>query len=164
MQLSDSFSHSTITWSVVDGPTGLSVNSSTGAVTWTPPTGILLGAYTATFQATNYAGATTLTVPLTVVFASAPVNFQASNLNSTSGSADLSWSAPATSSSTVTNYRITVTYTTAGVTHAETFFVPGTSDTYTLTGLPAGTTFKVTIAALDPLGDLGVRSLLTFSL
>jgi hypothetical protein len=164
MQLSDSFSHSTITWSVVGGPAGLSINSSTGAVSWTPPAGILPGAYTATFQATNYAGSVTLTVPLTVVFASAPVNFQASNLNSTGGSAELDWSAPATSTNTVSNYRITVTYTTAGVSHAETFIVPGTSDTYTLTGLPAGTTFKVTIAALDPLGDLGMPSLLNFSL
>ncbi len=164
MHLSDSFSHSTITWSVVDGPTGLSVNATTGAVTWTPPAGILLGPYTATFQATNYAGSVTLTVPLTVTFATGPVSFQASNLNSTNGTADLTWSAPATSSSTITNYQITVSYVSAGVTEVVTFLVNSTSRKYTLTGLPSHTTFHVAIQALDSLGDIGSPSLLSFSL
>jgi hypothetical protein len=164
MKLSDSFSHSTITWSVLDGPTGLSVNATTGAVTWTPAAGIYLGPYTATFQAKNYAGTVTLTVPLTVTFATGPVGFKASNLNSTGGTADLTWSPPATSSRTVTNYRITVSYISAGVAQLETFLVNSTSRKDTLTGLPAGTTFNVSIAALDTLGDVGTPSLVSFSL
>jgi hypothetical protein len=164
MNLSDSFSHSSITWSVVAGPTGLGVNATTGAVTWTPPAGILPGPYSATFQATNYAGAVTLTVPLTLTFATGPVSFQASNLNSATGTADLTWSAPATSSSTITNYQITVSYVSAGVTHVATFLVNSTSRKYTLTGLPSHTTFHVTIEALDSLGDIGSPSLLSFSL
>jgi hypothetical protein len=164
MKLSDSFSHSTITWSVLDGPTGLSVNASTGAVTWTPAAGIYLGPYTATFQAKNYTGTVTLTVPLLVTFATGPVSFQASNLSSTNGTADLTWSPPATSSSTISNYRITVSYISAGVAQLETFLVNSTSRKDTLTGLPAGTTFNVSIAALDALGDVGTSSLLTFSL
>jgi hypothetical protein len=162
MNLSDSFSHSTITWSVVAGPKGLSVNATTGAVTWTPPAGILLGPYTATFKAKNYAGAVTLTVPLTLTFATGPLSFLASNLGN--GSADLSWSAPATSSSTITNYQITVSYVSAGVTQVETILVNSTSTEYMLTGLPSGTTFNVTIEALDSLGDMGSPSLLSFSL
>jgi hypothetical protein len=165
MKLSDSFSHSTITWSVLDGPPGLSVNATTGAVTWKPAPGIQLGPYTVTFQAHNYAGNATLTVPLMLTFATSPLSFQASNLNSMSGSATLSWSAPAGSSSTITNYRITVTYTTAsGGIQTQTVIVPGNSNQYTLTGLPTGTTFHVTLEALDSLGDTGSPSLLSFSL
>jgi hypothetical protein len=165
MNLSDSVSHSTVTWSVLDGPPGLSINSTTGAVTWTPAPGIQFGPYTVTFQATNYAGTATLTVPLMLTFATSPLSFQASNLNSNSGSATLSWSAPAGSSSTITDYRITVTYTTAsGGTQTETVIVPGDSNQYTLTGLPTGTTFNVTLEALDSLGDTGSPSLLSFSL
>jgi hypothetical protein len=165
MNLSDSFSHSTITWSVVDGPTGLSVNANTGTVTWTPPAGILPGQYTATFQAKNYAGSVTLTVPLTVTFATGPVSFQASNLNSTAGSADLTWSAPKSSAQTVTSYQIVVTYTdSSGNKQSRTIIVAATSQKYTLTGLPSGRTYSVSIAALDAIGDLGMPSLLTFSL
>jgi hypothetical protein len=42
--------------------------------------------------------------------------------------------------------------------------VAATSQKYTLTGLPKGTTYSVSIAALDAIGDLGTLSLLTFSL
>jgi hypothetical protein len=165
MNLSDSFSHSTITWSVVDGPTGLSVNATTGVVTWTPPAGILLGPYTATFQATNYAGSVTLTVPLTVTFATGPGSFKASNLNSTAGTADLTWSAPASSAQAVTGYQIVVTYTDSlRNLETRTIIVSATSQKYTLTGLPKGTAFSVSIAALEANGDVGTLSLLTFSL
>jgi hypothetical protein len=165
MNLSDSFSHSTITWSVVDGPTGLGVNANTGAVTWTPPAGILLGPYTATFQATNYAGSVTVTIPLMLTFAMAPASFLASNLNSTAGTADLTWSAPTTSTQAVSDYQIVVSYTdSSGNKHTRTIVVAATSTNYTLTDLPSSTTFSVSMAALDGIGDLGTPSLLTFSL
>jgi hypothetical protein len=165
MRLSDSFSHSTVTWSVLDGPPGLSVNATTGTVAWTPVPGIQFGPYTVTFQASNYAGTATLTVPLMLTFATWPLNFQASNLNPTAGSATLSWSAPTGSSSPVANYCISVSYTTpSGAIQTETITVPGTSHQYALTGLPRGTTFHVTIVALDSLGDSGSPSLLSFSL
>jgi hypothetical protein len=165
MKLSDSFSKSAITWSVVDGPTGLGVNAKTGVVSWTPASGTELGPYTATVQATNYAGSVMLTVPLTVTFATGPVSFKASNLNSTAGTADLTWSAPTSSSQSVTNYQIVVTYTdSSGNPQSMTIIVAATSQKYTLTGLPSGTTYSVSIAALDAIGDLGTSSSLTFSL
>ncbi len=36
MQLSDTFSNSTVTWSLVSGPAGMTVNATTGAVAWRP--------------------------------------------------------------------------------------------------------------------------------
>jgi hypothetical protein len=100
-----------------------------------------------------------------LTFATSPLSFQASNLNSPPGSATLSWSPPAGSSSTITNYSITVTYTMAsGGMQTETVLVPGTSNQHTLTGLPTGTTFNVTLEALDSLGDISSPSLLSFSL
>jgi hypothetical protein len=165
MNLSDSFSHSAITWAVLDGPSGLTINSSTGVVSWTPSSGTELGPYTVTIQATNYAGSATVTIPLTLTFATAPVSFQASNLNSTAGSADLTWSAPRSSTQAVTSYQIVVTYTdSSGNKQTRTIIVAATSQKYTLTGLPSGRTYSVSIAALDALGDLGMPSLLTFSL
>jgi hypothetical protein len=165
MNLSDSFSHSSITWAVLDGPSGLTINSSTGVVSWTPSSGTEFGPYTVTIQATNYAGSATVTIPLTLTFATAPVSFQASNLNSTAGTADLRWSAPKASSQSVTNYQIVVSYTdSSGNKQTKTIIVAATSQKYTLTGLPRGTTYSVSIAALDALGDLGMPSLLTFSL
>jgi hypothetical protein len=165
MKLSDSVSHSTVTWSVLDGPPGLSINSTTGAVTWTPAPGIQFGPYTVTFQAKNYAGTSTLTVPLVLTFATSPLNFQASNLNSSAGTADLTWSAPKSSARTITNYQIVVTYTdSSGNTQTRTIIVAATSTKYTLTGLPSGTTYSVSISALDAIGDHGTPSLLTFSL
>jgi hypothetical protein len=165
MNLSDSFSHSVITWAILNGPPGLTINSSTGVVSWTPSSGTALGPYTVTIQATNYAGSATVTIPLTLTFATAPVSFQASNLNSTAGSADLTWSAPTSSAQTVTNYQIVVTYTdSSGNKQTMTIIVPATSQKYTLTGLPSGRKYSVSIAALDARGDLGMPSLLTFSL
>jgi hypothetical protein len=165
MQLSDSFSHSAITWSLVDGPQGLAVNPTTGAITWAPPAGTLLGPYSITVQATNYAGSVSLTVPLMLTFSTGPSQFAASNLNSTAGSADVTWSAPTASASAITGYRISVTYIDAsGVTHTQVFIAPSASRKLTLTGLPKGTTFNVSIAALDLVGDVGTPSLLKFSL
>jgi hypothetical protein len=165
MNLSDSFSHSVITWAILNGPSGLTINPSTGVVSWTPSSGTELGPYTVTIQATNYAGSVTVTIPLTLTFATAPVSFQASNLNSTAGTADLTWSAPMSSVKPVTSYQIVVTYTdSSGNMQTRTIIVAATSQKYTLTGLPSGRTYSVSIAALDAIGDLGMPSLLTFSL
>jgi hypothetical protein len=165
MNLSDSFSHSVVTWAILDGPSGLTINSSTGVVSWAPSSGTLLGSYTVTIQATNYAGSVNVTIPLTLTFATAPGSFKASNLNSTAGTADLTWSAPTSSAQTVTSYQIVVTYTdSSGNRQTRTIIVAGTSQKYTLTGLPKGTTYSVSIAALDAIGDLGTLSFLTFSL
>jgi hypothetical protein len=165
MNLSDSFSHSVITWSILDGPSGLTINSSTGVVSWTPSPGTDLGPYTVTIQATNYAGSVSVTIPLTLTFATAPGSFLASNLNSTAGTADLTWSAPTSSTPTVTNYQIVVSYTdSSGNKQTRTIIVAATSRKYTLTGLPKGTTYSVSIAGLDAIGDVGTLSLLTFSL
>jgi hypothetical protein len=165
MSLSDSFSHSVITWAILDGPSGLTINSSTGVVSWTPSSGTELGPYTVTIKATNYAGSATVTIPLTLTIATAPVSFQASNLNSTAGTADLTWSAPTSSAQTVTDYQIVVSYTdSSGNTQTTTIIVAPTSRKYTLTGLPKGTTYSVSIAALDAIGDLGMPGSLTFSL
>jgi hypothetical protein len=165
MKLSDSFSHASITWAVLDGPSGLTINSSTGVVSWTPSSTTDLGVYTVTIQATNYAGSAKVTIPLMLTFATAPASFQASNLSSTAGTADLAWSAPTSSAQSVTNYQIVVTYTdSSGNTQTKTIIVAPTSRKYTLTGLPPGTTYSVSIAALDAIGDLGMPSSLTFSL
>jgi hypothetical protein len=56
---------STITFSVVSGPAGLSINPNTGVVTWTP-TADQVGTDPVTFEATNAIGTTDLSLNLTV--------------------------------------------------------------------------------------------------
>jgi N-acetylneuraminic acid mutarotase len=57
---------SAITFSVVSGPAGLSINPNTGVVTWTP-TGDQVGTNPVTFEATNAIGSTDLSLNLTVM-------------------------------------------------------------------------------------------------
>ena len=65
LKLSESYSNSVISWSVVSGPTGLTVNPSTGVVSWTP-TAVDVGTRSIVLRATNYAGSKDLALSVLV--------------------------------------------------------------------------------------------------
>jgi hypothetical protein len=165
MQLSDSFSHSTVTWLLVSGPVGMKVNASTGAVTWTPPANTPLGTIDVTFKATNYAGSADLTVPIDVVFASAPTNVKDSNVTVGSGgaSATISWGPPATNANNVAQYEILVTQPggTTG-TFTTTYTVSGSTRQLNLTGLDVSSLITIEVVAVDSKGHLGMPTFITF--
>ncbi|MCE5324772.1 right-handed parallel beta-helix repeat-containing protein [bacterium] len=61
-----------VTWSLISGPSGMTIDHSTGVVIWSDPKGLPSG-YTVTIQATNDAGAGTQSWQLTV-----PISYTAS--------------------------------------------------------------------------------------
>jgi hypothetical protein len=164
MQLYDSSSNSTVTWSLVSGPSGIKVNPTTGAVIWTPVANTALGTVNATFQGTNYAGSATLSVPISVVFASGPTNVTASNLasGSTGDSATISWGAPVTNANKVAKYEILVTQPGGSGTFTTTYTVSGKARNLKLTGLDRYSYITVEVVAVDANGDLGMPTLITF--
>jgi hypothetical protein len=164
IQLSDSFSNSTVIWSLVSGPSGMAVNAGTGLVTWTPAATTPLGATSAVFQATNYAGSVNLTVPISVVFASAPTKVADSGLlaGPIGVRVIISWAAPTTAAKPVTKYEVLVTTPGGTGRTTTTYTVSGTARKLKVTGLPSYSWITVEVVAVDAKGDLGVPGLVGF--
>jgi hypothetical protein len=164
MQLFDNFSNSTVTWSLVSGPSGMTVNATTGLVTWKPPAKTALGTVSATFQATNYAGSATLAVPIDVVFASWPTKVKVSHLTITNSgdSALISWAQPATNAAKVAGYEVLVTQPGGSGTTTTTYTVSKTARSLQLTGLARYSYITVEVVAVDANGDLGMPTFITF--
>jgi hypothetical protein len=164
MQLYDNSSHSTVTWSLVSGPAGMTVNATTGVVSWKPPASTPLGTVNGTFQATNYAGSVTLDVPIDVVFASRPTTATVSNLTSSSSgdSALVSWGVPGVNSGKVATYEVLVTQPGGSGTFTTTYTVPKTALSLQLTGLDRYSYITVEVVAVDAKGDLGMPKFITF--
>jgi hypothetical protein len=166
MQLNDSSSKSTVTWSLVSGPAGMTVNASTGLVTWPPGARTALGTVNATFKAVNYAGSASLTVPIDVVFASWPTNVKVSKVTSGglgADSATISWTLPATNANKVVKYELLVTQP-GGPTgrFTTTHTVSGWARSYRLTKLDATSLISVEVMAVDARGHLGMPAFVSF--
>ena len=78
LQVSDA-SHTTSTYELITGPTGMTVDANTGLVQWTPAVEDA-GQTTVTVRATNSAGSTDATATFETFFTSAPTNLQVANL------------------------------------------------------------------------------------
>jgi N-acetylneuraminic acid mutarotase len=160
LTLFDNTSNTTVTWSLVSGPAGMTVDATTGAVAWTPPAGTALGTVNATFQGTNYAGSTDITVPINVVFANTVTNASLSPLkySSTLGAmTTVTWGAPATSVNPVRKYEILVTQP-GGTTgrYTTTYTFSATTFKHRLTGLGRYSYISIEVVAVDKSGDLGI--------
>jgi hypothetical protein len=165
LQLADSSSHSAVTWSIVSGPQGMTVNPSTGLVAWTPSNTFSLGVTNVTFGVSNYAGNASLAVPIQVVFASAPLNLAVSNVVPSGGlqNATITWQAPTTSSQSIVHYELLVSQP-GGPTgrFTTTYTLSGTTLSYTVTGLSNYSLIGVELVAVDANGDLGMPSVISF--
>jgi hypothetical protein len=164
MQLYDSSSHSTDTWSLVSGPAGMTVNATTGAVGWKPPANTPLGTVTATFQAANYAGKARLATTIDIVFASGPRSVKASNLSSSSSGdkATITWAAPLSNASKVAKYELLVTQPGGSGRFTTTYTVSSTARSLALTGLDRYSYITVEVVGLDAKGHLGMPTFITF--
>ena len=146
------------TFSLDYGPAGMTVNSTTGVVTWTP-TVAQLGAQSAVVRATNSVGTFGQTIVLNVrpsIYADTtpptpPTNVVISNLTSTS--VDISWTA-GTDDVGVVRYQLynrTVTHSPRGsgstVRTSAIGYVSGTS--LHLSGLKPNTSYNYYLASLD---------------
>jgi Bacterial Ig-like domain (group 3)/Putative Ig domain/Galactose oxidase, central domain/Fibronectin type III domain/Kelch motif len=143
-----------ITYALVSGPSSMTINSSTGAGTWTPTASDSNVATSVTVSATNSAGTTLLTFTFPTYFTTAPTNVLVGFYASTSGASPttyipvVTWTAPANAAA-VADYKVTVT---AALTNTSTVY--DTGSTATTFSLPLGITGQnwVNVTAYDANG------------
>jgi hypothetical protein len=145
-------------YSLTTAPSGMTINSTTGLVTWYPTQAQLGGTYTVSVQASNYAGQATQTYNLTVKQSPPTVPTGIYQSGETVDSATLSWNA-STGPIGVDHYNIYHYYGTGhsgrggGITYHYDLIGTSTTPTFTITGLTSGGTFSwYTITAVDPNG------------
>ncbi len=160
------------TYSIVRGPSGMTINATTGLVTWTP-TVAQVGAQFALVRASNSVGAAeqiitfnVLAVPPDITAPTAPTNLVAFNINT--NSADISWTA-STDNIGVTGYRIfqrRTAYRGRGsayrVYYSQIGATAGTS--WHFANQPQCSTRTYYVSAIDAAGNLSVRTAITFTL
>lgn len=163
LQLSDTFSGAPVEWSIVSGPTGMTVDATTGAVAWTPTEGdAIAGTGSATFRATNYAGATDRTVEFPIYPAGTdkqPPSVIADGIvvsNIDLNRATASWPA-ASDNLAVAGYKITAywQFRSRGLhTRYVRFDAEGEATMFDMTGLTAGKQYTLYIQAYDASGNV----------
>jgi hypothetical protein len=161
------------TFALVSGPSGLSINATSGVITWAPTTA-QIGTQSVTVQASNVAGTATHTFTLTVTPDTTPPTAPVLSMAapSTTSSLTVSW-APSTDNVGVAGYRLygyrpayvsghsgrgsTITY------HPATYTLlvnnlPPTTTAYTFTGLAPNTTYQYVATAFDAAGNQSAYS------
>jgi hypothetical protein len=148
----------TSTYSLVSGPAGMTVDPTTGLVTWTP-TPDQIGTQSMDFRLTNSAGTADLPLTFTVSdFATAPQNVA---VDTNQLAPVVSWTAPTTIAGDAVASDTIVATGQAGTTF--TYIASGTATSASLTGLPADT-YSVTVQAFDATNSPGdVSTPVTFS-
>jgi hypothetical protein len=142
----------TPTYSLVSGPAGMTVDPTTGMVTWTP-TEAQVGTQSMDFRVTNSAGTADLPLTLTVSdFATAPTNV---TVDPSQASPLVTWTAPTTiAGDPIASYTLTATGQ-GGTPY--TYIAAATATSASLTGLPQGT-YTLTLQAFDATGSPGAVS------
>ena len=135
-----------ITWSLVSGPTGMTINPSSGLVSWTPAA---VGSYPVQIRATNTAGSNDQNYTIAVaapdtVAPSVPTNLTATVISKSQ--VNLSWTG-STDNVGVAGYNIERCSGTGCTNFALIATVTGTS--YSNTGLTALTTYRYQVKAFD---------------
>ena len=161
IQLSDWNAFTPSTWSLVSGPAGMTVNPTTGMVTWTP-TAAQLGPQTITFQESNSSiGTAEVSLTYVVLFADGTFASAPQNVAVTGSSSDpvLTWSAPSNvlAGDPVASYEIEVTDSLGNV---FTYYVSSPTTAFDLSILPAtgNGKYTATVLALDATGNSGAAS------
>jgi hypothetical protein len=154
------------TYSLTAYPSGMTINSTTGLITWAPTQAEIGGPFTVTVQASNYAGQTTQTYSVTVKQSPPTVPSGLFQSGETVDSATLSWN-PSTGPIGIDHYNVYHYYGTGhsgrggGITYHYDLLGSPTTPSFTLTGLLSGGTFTwYTITAVDPNGLSSGYSLL----
>jgi hypothetical protein len=156
------------TYSLAAPPSGMTINSTTGLITWAPTQAEVGGTFTVTVQANNFAGQGTQTYNATVKQSPPTVPSGITQSGETVDSATLSWT-PSTGPIGVDHYNVYHYYGTGhsgrggGITYHYDLVGTSTTPTFTITGLLSGFSFSwYTITAVDPNGlSSGYSSLYT---
>jgi len=144
-------------YSLTAAPSGMTISSNTGLITWAPTQAQIGGLYTVTVQASNNSGQTTQTYNVTVKQSPPTVPTGITQSSATVDSITLSWN-PSTGPLGVDHYNVYHYYGTGhsgrggGITYH--YDLVGTSNTTSCTigGLYSGTSAWYTITAVDPNG------------
>jgi hypothetical protein len=161
--LSVQFNASGVTYGIVSGPAGVTIDPSTGLLSWAPGLGDVGNATIVVSAATNGWGTMYATLSFPVYFTDAPTGLSltsGTDPNSGLPTWTASWSASTQNTSSIVGYQITVTYTNGSSPTVLT--VPATSLSAALPDL-TGLHGAIQVAAYDANGNLGAPSLrLTF--
>jgi len=155
MQFTDYSGHPS-TWSLVSGPAGMTVDSTTGLLTWTPSLASV-GNVSATVRATNGPFSSTVVVYFPLYFTGAAQGISATNDTSFIYA---TWTAPSDNPDSIVGYSVTLSYTVAGQTFTVTYTTPTPDTTYTIP-IPVydpTIVYHLSVTALDAPGDRGVGS------
>jgi hypothetical protein len=158
-QLGGTTNTTPVTYALVSGPSGMTIDPNSGAGTWNPGKADA-GPTTVTVSETNSAGTSYLTFNFPTYFTPAPTNValgfysSAPNTSSSELTMVVTWAAPSDTVG-IADYKITVTSATTGA--ATTYDTQSTATSFTLTGLPTGQSW-VTVTAYDANGNAGITS------
>jgi hypothetical protein len=152
------------TYAIASSPAGVTINSATGLLSWTP--GLAdVGTANVVVAATNGWGTTFVTLNFPVYFTNAPT--AVSVLSSTDGNGGTTWTAtwasPTMNTGSITGYQITFSDASAPANAPPTIFTVTADNLSVVLSNLATLHGSVQVAALDAAGDLGVSSpLFTF--
>jgi hypothetical protein len=141
------------TWSVSSNSGGMTIDTNTGLLSWTPALTNVGSDITATITATNSNGTQYVTLDFPVYFTAPTTNTSASV---SGNNFKVTWTPPTANASQITGYRISLTWTVNGVTHIAFFNSAGTTTSYALPiPLRGSIHYRLTVTAYDAAGDLG---------
>ncbi len=151
-------SNTPTTYSLISAPSGTTINSATGTISWTP-TYAAAGQQSFIVRGVNTAGQTDLVVAPYVYFTSEPTGVTVDGLNAAVPM--LSWTAP-TDATNVAGYSIRLT---ARIRHGRfytsqvlNFDSPGTDTAIAIDGMVAGRAYTATVTAYDAAHRTSVTS------
>jgi hypothetical protein len=149
-----------LTYGIASGPAGVTINPTTGLLSWTPGLGDV-GTANIVVSATNGWGTEFLTLNVPVYFTSAAQNVSATNDSSYIYAI---WTAPPENAGNIVGYNVTLTYTVNGQTFTTTYTTP-TADTSYAIPIPvydSTIVYHLTVVAVDGSGDPGAPALAPF--
>ena len=158
-QISDA-SSSPSTYELVTNPTGMTIDSLTGLISWTP-FGEQGGTQTVTVRGTNSGGSTALTFSVSTLFTGAVTGVSVTGTSLAEPTAH--WVAPTgEGANLVGSYRIHG-FAEWGVgrtsgTHSVDYTAPATETSVLMTGLLTGRSYTLTVTPLDAAGNPGLAN------
>lgn len=156
-QIADPYNTDPVSFQLVNGPAGMTIDALTGQVNWTPTTTDLATAAVVTVAISNYAGTTNNTATISTAFASPVQHVVVSHISTTT--TEVTWLPPANTSDVITSYSIIASYRVQSgrslTTRTLSFATSGSENSVVLTGLPIGKSINISIRALDKTGHTG---------